>query len=129
MKKIILAAALTAISAGAVHASDVYTCERTNLSTTGFTNFQAAASWFPEEVRIVISDDKSSFSSTWGTDNDRSDTEKRINSANVSGFGAQISVRIFDNGKSNENIKMSAALAPKGGFKHVYPSYYSCDRH
>lgn len=92
-------------------------CDRTQLSATGFVSRSAAASWFPEQIPLIIDGRIAKIPSAEGVvtpDGNRLRIDFRIEDRTIS-------IRFFP-----KNLRASAWMEAPSGYVPTTPSRYQC---
>ena len=112
-----------------INGNKSYDCKRTNTPTIGFTNVQAANSWYPLEIWIAIAADKSWMGSTWGHDRKRTAGEKNRNRLSIS---RKSNITIMVDGKRLQDDKRSTVYVSirntSGNYAPLGSARYDCSK-
>lgn len=112
-----------------INGNKSYDCKRTNTPTIGFTNVQAANSWYPLEIWIAIAADKSWMGSTWGHDRKRTAGEKNRNRLSIN---RKSNIIITVDGKSLRDDKRSTIYVSisntSGNYQPLGNARYDCSK-
>lgn len=101
-------------------AGDGFICDRTRLSTTGFTTRSAAENWYPQELWFEIDGDRVTRS-YFGEGRVEPDGKRLLLSFNL-GSGFSMGIRLFP------DLRATAAGSSGPRFESVSPSRYQCQR-
>ena len=114
-----LVAGLIPLTAPTTAQAATIVCDRTRLSTAGFSSRSVAASWFPEQIWFEIQGARAR--GLYGEARVTPDGSRQILTFDAG--TSTISIRFFP-----DQMRASAWVVPPSGYERSTPSSYACAR-